>query len=127
MRVVVGGSRGRGISASESHRRREIPRLRAGSAIRIGTASLSLSMRQVIFITGMHRSGTSLLARVVNLLGVDLGPEERHIRPDETNPRGHWEAGPLVDVNRALLTELGGDWDDPPAMPPGLGARALPG
>ncbi len=76
-------------------------------------------MRKVVFITGMHRSGTSLAARVVNLLGVDLGPPARHIQADEANPRGHWEALPLVDINRDLLEAMGGSWDRPPALAPG--------
>ena len=32
---------------------------------------------ELVCITGMHRSGTSLLARVVNLLGVTSGPPTR--------------------------------------------------
>jgi len=47
------------------------------------------SAQKAVIILGMHRSGTSALARVVNLLGVDLG--KSFLPPDPANPSGYWE------------------------------------
>jgi hypothetical protein len=70
-----------------------------------------------ICVLGMHRSGTSLIARAVNLLGVDLGPEESLMAPAQDNPAGYWEAVDLVHVNDALLDAFGGTWDNVPELP----------
>jgi hypothetical protein len=67
----------------------------------------------------MHRSGTSLISRVANLLGVDLGPERR-LRPgDPANPKGFWEYAPFLHVNNRLLWRHHGSWKAPPSLPSG--------
>ena len=76
-------------------------------------------MRRLV-ISGMHRSGTSAVARVVNLLGVDLGDEDRLMAPKPDNPRGFWENRWLSAFNDDLLAFLGGRWDDPPALVDGF-------
>ena len=43
-----------------------------------------------VLILGMHRSGTSLTARVANLLGVSLGDSARMVTTQYDNPRGFW-------------------------------------
>lgn len=70
----------------------------------------------MIVISGMHRSGTSAVARVVNLLGVDLGAEDRMMAPKPDNPTGFWEHASLSAFNDDLLGFLGGRWDDPPVL-----------
>lgn len=72
--------------------------------------------RRVVCVTGMHRSGTSLVARVVNLLGVDLGDERHRMAPSDANQRGYWEPRPIVALNDELLRTLGGSWREPPAL-----------
>ena len=69
---------------------------------------------QVICILGMHRSGTSLITRLVNLLGVYLGPPEFLLEPKTDNPKGFWEYLPFVDINDQLLQQQGGNWYDLP-------------
>jgi hypothetical protein len=68
----------------------------------------------------MHRSGTSVTSRLLNLLGVYLGPPPHlmEAHPDD-NPKGYWEHQPLTDLNDALLARLGGTWQDPPRFPEG--------
>src|SRR5581483_8101878 len=72
----------------------------------------------VICIVGMHRSGTSMITRLLNLCGVYLGPEsdllEAH--PDG-NAEGFWENTRFMRINEALLTQLAGSWDVPPLLP----------
>jgi len=60
---------------------------------------------------GMHRSGTSALAGVLNRLGVELGGLPMPTGFD--NVRGFWEHVELVGVHQQLLAAMGSDWDDP--------------
>ena len=74
---------------------------------------------RIVVVLGMHRSGTSLVIRLLNLLGVSLGKEERLMRPvDGDNPTGFWEHLEIVAINTAILDYLGGSWDDLPDFPP---------
>jgi hypothetical protein len=73
----------------------------------------------IVCVLGMHRSGTSLTARIINLLGVDLGTADELMEPDETNVAGFWEHTEIVDLNEQLLARLGGSWDQPPQLSPG--------
>lgn len=75
--------------------------------------------RSPVCITGMHRSGTSMVARLLNLCGLYLG-EEGHLMPaNPENPEGYWEHVQFVNLNDDLLSFLGGGWDFPPATPQG--------
>ena len=76
-----------------------------------------------IFILGMHRSGTSLVAGILKTLGVHLGPDSRLMGPGEDNPKGYFEHAELVRINNAILERLGGSWDRPPYFPPGWLSR----
>jgi hypothetical protein len=67
----------------------------------------------------MHRSGTSLVARVLNLVGVDLGSEEGLLESAPDNPAGYWESSDILDINEAIFTTFGGRWDNLPEMPDG--------
>jgi hypothetical protein len=79
----------------------------------------------LILIAGMHRSGTSASARVVNLLGASLGDEAGLMAPQADNPRGFWEAQDFSRLNERLLLALGGSWDHPPVVRDGW--AGLPG
>ena len=74
---------------------------------------------QLVCITGMHRSGTSLLARVVNLLGVDLGAPGALMGPGPDNPAGYWENRAIKELDDEVLAHLGGAWDQPPLLEAG--------
>jgi len=65
----------------------------------------------------MHRSGTSALTRVINLLGVDLGQNLMQAKPD--NVKGFWEEEEVVGLNDKLLSAFGRRWDDVREFPPG--------
>ena len=58
----------------------------------------------------MHRSGTSAITRVLNILGAKL-PEEL-LPPAPGNLLGHWEPIKLVAFNDRLLEAVGSRWDD---------------
>lgn len=70
-----------------------------------------------ILVLGMHRSGTSAMTRVLNLLGVDLGSELKASAED--NPRGFWEHGRVIALHEHLLHALSRSWDDPRPLPKG--------
>jgi len=51
----------------------------------------------------MHRSGTSLLARLCHEAGGDLGDPASFYPGDKWNPRGYYEQRAIQDVNIALV------------------------
>lgn len=67
----------------------------------------------------MHRSGTSLLTRLLNLSGVELGAQDQLAPAAEDNPRGFWEHEGLRAINDGLLAAFGGSWMHPPELPSG--------
>lgn len=70
-----------------------------------------------VAIVGMHRSGTSLVARALAVLGLHLGEEAELVPPNPANPDGYWEHAGFQRLNDAVLTELGGGWERPPELP----------
>jgi GT2 family glycosyltransferase len=70
-----------------------------------------------VAVAGMHRSGTSMIAKALHLAGLFLGEEADLIDPTPDNPDGYWENARFVDVNDEILAALGGGWDSPPAVP----------
>lgn len=58
----------------------------------------------MIIVTGMHRSGTSLTAQVLQALGADFGPLESLYEADRWNANGYLERVDVVDLNSQLLT-----------------------
>lgn len=68
-----------------------------------------------LLILGMHRSGTSALTRVLNLLGYGL--PERLIGALEGNEAGHWEPENVVLFNDRLLAAMQSSWHDFRALP----------
>jgi hypothetical protein len=77
---------------------------------------------EIVCVLGMHRSGTSLLTRILNLLGVYLGPIDHLLAAAPDNPTGFWEHRQLLEVNEAILGRFGGGADDPPDFPAGWAA-----
>lgn len=78
----------------------------------------------VVCVVGMHRSGTSAFARLVNLLGVYLGPSPRMLRPNPENPEGYWEHKLIMKLNERLLARFGGSWFKPPPLEEGWAETA---
>jgi hypothetical protein len=69
----------------------------------------------VLIILGMHRSGTSALTRVCNLLGVPLG--NALLEQNAFNVKGFWEHLRVVELHESLLTTLRYTWDDVRDLP----------
>ena len=64
-----------------------------------------------IFVLGMHRSGTSAIARILNLMGVYFGGEHVGTGRSDQNVKGFWERRDVRDLNDDLLFSFGCDWD----------------
>jgi hypothetical protein len=58
----------------------------------------------------MHRSGTSALARGLQMLGVYLGND--FISPKPDNPTGYWEDRNIYEINERLLAVFGLKWEE---------------
>ncbi|HEY3570883.1 MAG TPA: glycosyltransferase [Thermoanaerobaculia bacterium] len=65
-------------------------------------SSTSLSSRPIV-ITGMHRSGTSLVASYLSSLGVGLG--DRLLAADARNPHGYFEDADFRELQGEILTD----------------------
>lgn len=76
-----------------------------------------ISQRKAICIVGMHRSGTSMVANVLQKSGLDLGPEDQFIPAMAENPQGFFEQQAIVDLNDELLAHFSGSWYAPPEFP----------
>lgn len=79
------------------------------------TEASTIRLERSVVVLGMHRSGTSAITRVINLLGVPL-PAGDLFPPDENNPKGYWESSALVEVNDSVLARRGGSWAVPPPL-----------
>jgi len=91
----------------------------ASSAVAGGAGAEGAETRRFVCVTGMHRSGTSAVARVLDLLGVDFGDRADLLGGLHDNPEGFWESLPIVRLDEALLWRAGGSWDDPPWLDDG--------
>lgn len=78
-----------------------------------------MSESTAVCITGIHRAGTSVTSRILNLLGMYLGPEEGLLPDYPDNPTGFWELEAATRINDRLLEAFGGTWQRPPELPAG--------
>ena len=66
--------------------------------------------KTAILVAGMHRSGTSAVSRILNLLGCALPKTLSSAGPD--NPSGFWESLAIKELNDSILASAGSAWDD---------------
>jgi len=67
-------------------------------------------------VLGMHRSGTSAVARLLNMMGAYFSPEyggadAYALPPTTANPKGYWERKDVMKLNDTILHALGVRWD----------------
>lgn len=67
--------------------------------------------RIAILVLGMHRSGTSALARLIGYLGAALPGDAIEAHAD--NARGYWESAAIVKADDQLLRVARSSWFDP--------------
>ncbi|HSE13248.1 MAG TPA: sulfotransferase, partial [Rudaea sp.] len=68
-----------------------------------------------ILVLGMHRSGTSAIARMLNLRGAELGRDL--LPPKQDNERGFWENRALLALHEQFLAQIGVHWHDLVSLP----------
>lgn len=73
--------------------------------------SYPIMPKTVLVVVGMHRSGTSALTRILNLLGAQL-PDNLMAAHSKFNPTGFWESKDVVSINDRLLESADSRWDE---------------
>jgi hypothetical protein len=68
-----------------------------------------MSSSRVVTVLGTHRSGTSLLTRGLQSLGIYLGQDFVETQPD--NPTGYWEDRQIQGFNERVLKAFGLKWE----------------
>ncbi|MEZ5181024.1 MAG: hypothetical protein R2702_03970 [Acidimicrobiales bacterium] len=84
-----------------------------------------------LLVLGMHRSGTSMVTRLLNLAGAYFGPEGIATEANEENPKGFWERRDVRAICDALLVGSDADWwraadFDAASIPPAVLDEELP-
>ncbi|MCO5977541.1 sulfotransferase [Ideonella oryzae] len=88
------------------------PALLAAAPVQAALAEGLPPQARWLALLGMHRSGTSLLAGMLQALGVWLGPADELLGPQPDNPEGFFEHPALMGLDEALLERAGSAWDD---------------
>ncbi len=70
---------------------------------------MNSSGSRIIPILGMHRSGTSVITRGLQVLSLDLGNNLIGPRAED-NERGFWEDREINALNHSLLRKAGSEW-----------------
>ena len=65
-----------------------------------------------ILVLGMHRSGTSLTTRLINMMGAHFGPESSTGELTNDNPKGFWERPEVFKLNDTILAHQNCTWRD---------------
>lgn len=71
--------------------------------------------KKILFILGMHRSGTSALAGALHISGISGG--QKMMQPSFDNEKGFFENQDAFEINERILKELGLSWDSPFCLP----------
>lgn len=64
---------------------------------------------QAVVVLGMHRSGTSLVARALEIYGISTG--SNLLTGGAENPKGFFEARDILQLNKDILSALNSRWD----------------
>lgn len=64
--------------------------------------------KRAVLVLGMHRSGTSALTRVINLMGFQA--PRTLMAATEANEAGFWESEVFMDLNETILKACGSNW-----------------
>ncbi len=85
-------------------------------------AHAAVGAADAVLVLGMHRSGTSALARSLNLAGVELGDDLLPAAAD--NEQGFWEHRQIQFIHDRIYEALGRDWTHVSPLPPAWWDRA---
>jgi len=74
---------------------------------RVTTISGAVQRRPIVFVLGMHRSGTSLCSHILSALGVDMADD---VAPTVGNA-GHWERWEIAEFHERILRLFNRDYN----------------
>lgn len=60
----------------------------------------------MIVVTGMHRSGTSMIASMLQEFGIGFGDPATFYQANEWNPKGYLEQREVIDLNSRLISNF---------------------
>lgn len=63
-----------------------------------------------LVVLGMHRSGTSMVTRLLNMMSAYLGPEDVIMPLKDDNLKGFWERRDVRKLHDSVLRQLGCTW-----------------
>lgn len=63
-----------------------------------------------IFVLGMHRSGTSVVTKLLELMGAYVGDTTELLPPSPDNPKGFFERRDALAVNQGIFKLHGCNW-----------------
>lgn len=83
----------------------------------ISTLALVLSTcygieKKIVFVLGMHRSGTSATMGALEKLRLYIGEPNNLVQPGIYNKKGFFEHRPLVKINEWFLEKMKSSWSD---------------
>lgn len=64
--------------------------------------------KRAVLVLGMHRSGTSALTRIINLMG--FSAPRTLMAATEANEAGFWESEVFMQLNERIMKACGGKW-----------------
>lgn len=64
-----------------------------------------------IVVLGPHRSGTSLVTRLINMMGAYFDAGNASIGFNDENPKGFWERSDVIKCDEDILQHYGCSWD----------------
>lgn len=67
-------------------------------------------MSQPFIILGMHRSGTSVVTKLLELMGAYVGTRDELLPPSPDNPKGFFERNDVLAVNQAIFRHHHSNW-----------------
>jgi len=77
--------------------------------------NIDLKKKTIVFVIGMHRSGTSAMTRVINLMGARV--PKNLMQASSDNQSGYWESEDFVKINNQLLNLADSSWFDSNEIP----------
>ena len=63
-----------------------------------------------VIVHGVHRSGTSLTASLLERAGCWYAEQDCQMAPQDDNPKGFWERVDVVDLNDRILSKIKLNW-----------------
>ncbi|MFO1241943.1 MAG: sulfotransferase [Rickettsiales bacterium] len=64
-----------------------------------------------IVVLGPHRSGTSLVTRLINMMGAYFDAGNASIGFNDENPKGFWERSDVIKCDEDILKHYNSSWD----------------